>query len=221
MAQSDDGSLEEWLENERKKRTHTPNPMSVQDMKDSRGKSSSIKEDAKQPAKIRGGKRRSGTPSSPPVQEPQVEADGTPLQKVPGKRKAQPKPVMDAPTGQDSTRPGVGVTLPTVRKASGLNDLAVARLLRERVVTIMRSSPYKIPNDVAQQRVGDIDYAGGTAGTFDVERAMRFLSQHADHVAKYGKNSWMPHEWLPAPKQQPKTVADQVARRQARRQRRR
>lgn len=198
--------------------TQRPNPMSVQDMKDSRGKGSKITEDDKQAVRIKGGKRRRGTPGSPPVQDRVLADDGTPLQRPKGKRKLQPKPVADAPTGQDSTRRGVGVTLPTARKASGLNDLGKATVLRNRVIEIMRSSPYKMPNEDAQARVGEIDYSTGSAGTFSVEKAIRFLSQHADHVAEHGKNSWMNHEWLPAPPTaSPQSASDFVARRQARR----
>lgn len=186
---------------------HQPQPRSVQDMKDSKGKGS--RQERPQAMRPKHGKPRSGTPQGGQSAPPEIGPKGEALQ-TSGKNKGQPKPLATTPRqygGQDSDRPQVATRAATAGTASGPNDLEAARRIRSQVLSVMQRRPYRIPNRVAQQRIGSIDFDGGTSGTFDVGKAMSFLQAHEQHVRnnprtnRYDPLTPMDHPWLRPPGQ--------------------
>jgi hypothetical protein len=170
---------------------HEPQTRSVKDMKDSRGEGSGkdLAEDAPKPVRIKVGGRRKGTPKGG--------AAGTP-DKVKSNIAARPADV----GGEDSTkrvaggRATVKITPATTRRAAGPNDLEAARRVRIGVLDVMQRHPYRIPHSVARERIGDLDYEGGTAGSFDVGAGISFLAAHAKHRESNPRSVPMDHPWL-------------------------
>ena len=185
-----------------KNKSAQPQTRAVQDMKDSRGKGSPAPR--AQAVRVKGGKRRSGTPKGGKTAPPEISATGVALQ-TSGRNKGQPKPQSLSPVqfgGAGADRPQVMTREATASKASGPNDLEAARRVRTQVIRVMQQSPYKIPHRIASQRIGDLDYEGGGTGTFDVPKALSFLQAHEKHVQnnprtnRYDPPVRMDHPWL-------------------------
>ena len=197
---------------DQRKKAADPQTRAVADMKDSRGKGSSkaMEQDAPKPVRVKGGGRRKGTPKGGAIAPAQIDAQGVPLTprgaRKPG-RESVPQPsdvggegsgkrLRGGADGEDI--PAVRVNAPTASKAAGPSDLEAARRLRVRVLDVMQRHPYRIPHAVAAARIGDLDYAAGTTGTFDTQRAIQFLSAHDQHRENNPRSVPMDHPWLGA-----------------------